>query len=59
MCKILEDLRNESIKEGVEKEKKRIVLSMLEDGSFTLEEISQISQLPLDEVKKLKAEREV
>ena len=59
MCKILEDLRNESEKRGEERRMKKTALCMLEDGRFTLEEIVKISGLPLDEVKRLQAEREV
>ncbi len=59
MCKILEDMRNESEKRGEERRMKKTALCMLEDGRFTLEEIVKISGLPLDGVKKLKAEREV
>ena len=59
MCKILEDLRNESEKRGEEREKKRTVRSMLQDGDLTLEKIAKISQLSLDEVKRLQAEWEM
>ena len=57
MCKAMEDMRNESLQEGVKegkKEEKRLtVLRMLEIGKYALEEISEIAGLPLDEVKKL------
>ena len=49
MCKIMEDMRIESLKEAA--------LRMLAAGKYALEEIASISGLSLDEVKKLKAER--
>ena len=49
MCKIMEDMRSESLKE--------VALRMLSAGKYALEEIANISGLSLDEVKKLKAEQ--
>ncbi|MBD5534298.1 MAG: hypothetical protein HDQ99_01255 [Lachnospiraceae bacterium] len=49
MCRIMEDMRTESLKE--------VALRMLAAGKYALEEIANISGLSLDEVKKLKAER--
>ena len=49
MCRIMEDMRNESLKE--------VALRMLSAGKYALEEIASISGLSLDEVKELKAER--
>ena len=49
MCKIMEDMRIESLKE--------VALRMLSAGKYALEEIANISGLSLDEVKKLKSER--
>ncbi|NBK94291.1 hypothetical protein D5278_20460 [bacterium 1XD21-13] len=51
MCKIMEDMRIESLKE--------VALRMLAAGKYALEEIASISGLSLDEVKKLKAERAI
>ncbi len=51
MCKIMEDMRSESLKE--------VALRMLSAGKYALEEIANISGLSLDEVKKLKVERAV
>ncbi len=51
MCQIMEDMRNESLKE--------VALRMLAAGKYTLEEIANISGLSLDEVKKLKTERTI
>lgn len=51
MCQIMEDMRTESLKE--------VALRMLTAGKYALEEIANISGLPLDEVKKLKAKQTV
>ena len=59
MCRLLEEMMKEAYKEGYEEEGKRIVLRMLEAGKYTLEEIIEISGLPLDEVKTLQAGQEI
>ena len=53
MCRAMEDMRNQTLKEGAINSAKR----MLADGILTLEKIAEYAGLPLDEVKKLKAER--
>lgn len=53
MCRIMEDMRNESLKEGIQEEKRMTVIRMLEDGMLTLEKIAEYAGLPLDEVKSL------
>ena len=55
MCRAMEDMRNESLREGMKEEKKLTVLRMLEAGKYALEEVVQISGLSLEEVKKLQA----
>lgn len=52
MCRIMENMRNESIQE----EKRMTVKRMLSDGILTLEKIAEYSGLSIDEVKKLKTE---
>ena len=59
MCRIMEDMRNEPLKEGIQEEKKMTVFRMLEAGKYLLEEIANISGLSLEEVNQLKAERNV
>ena len=49
MCKVMEEMRNESLRE--------VAKRMLADGMLTLEKIAEYAGLPLDEVKKLKEER--
>ena len=53
MCRAMEDMRNQTLKEGAINSAKR----MLADGILTLEKVAEYAGLPLDEVKKLKAER--
>ena len=53
MCRAMEDMRNQTLKEGAVNSAKR----MLADGILTLEKIAEYAGLPLDEVKKLKAKR--
>ena len=53
MCKAMEDMRNQTLKEGMVNVAKR----MLADGTLTMEKIAEYAGLSLDEVKKLKAEK--
>lgn len=55
MSKIIEDMRLQSYREGQEENKKETALRMLEVGKYSLDEISAISGLSLDEVKELSA----
>lgn len=55
MCRAMEDMRNQTLKEGAVNSAKR----MLEDGMLTLEKIAEYAGLSLEEVKKIKAERTI
>ncbi len=61
MCRIMEDMRMEALeegkREGMQEGLQQTALRMLESGKYLLEEISDISGLSLDEVKKLKTGR--
>ena len=57
MCKVMEDMRKESLQEGIKEGAINTAKRMLADGMLTLEKIAEYVGLPLDEVKKLKAER--
>lgn len=59
MCRIMEDMSNESLKEGIQEEKRMAVLRMLSDGMLTLEKIAEYAGIPLGEVEKLKTEETV
>lgn len=52
MCKAMEDMRNETLKEGM----RAVALRMLEAGKYALEEIATISGLTIEDVEVL-AER--
>ena len=56
MCKVMEDMRKESLQEGVKEGAINTAKRMLADGMLTLEKIAEYAGLPLDEVKKLKTE---
>ena len=51
MCKVMEDMRNQTLKEGM----RDVAFRMLQAGKYALEEIAEISGLSLEEVKKLQA----
>ena len=57
MCKAMEDMRNESLQEGIREGMKATARRMLAAGKYALEEIVNISGLSLEEVKQLKADR--
>ncbi|MEY8411648.1 PD-(D/E)XK nuclease family transposase [Lachnospiraceae bacterium 62-26] len=57
MCKVMEDMRKESLQEGIKEGAINTAKRMLTDGILTLEKIAEYAGLPLDEVKKMKAER--
>lgn len=57
MCKLLEDMREEALQQGLKEGLRSTALRMLQAGSYPLEEIAAISGLSLDEVKKLSADR--
>ncbi len=53
MCKLIEDMRREEREEATRTEKEKTALRMLTDGTFALEIIAKISELPIDDVRKL------
>ena len=53
MCKSMEDMRDQTWRESMVE----VVLRMLDAGTYNLNEITEISGLPLEEVKKLSASR--
>ena len=55
MCRAMEDMRNQTLKEGMI----NVAKKMLEDGSITLEKIAEFVELSVDEVKKIKAEKNI
>lgn len=67
MCKVLEDMRNASLQEGIQigrQEGKRenmlaTAKKMLSLGKYALDEIAQITGLSLNEVKTLQASQNI
>lgn len=61
MCKIMENMREESlkqgIKQGIKEGMKEAALRMLAAGKYAIEEIANISGLSPEEVSQLKAEQ--
>lgn len=52
MCKVMEDMRRETLKEAAVNAARR----MLSDGLLTVEKIAEYAGLPLEEVKEIKSE---
>ena len=63
MCKVLEDMRAESLKEGIEigieKGSKATALRMLKAKKYTLDEVAAMADLSLDEVKELSSKKTI
>ena len=57
MCKAIEDMRNQERRESMEETMRAVALRMLQAGKYALEEIAEISGLPLDEVKALSTDK--
>ena len=57
MCKIMEDLRNETRNETLKESAVNTAKRMIAAGKYVLEEIANISGLSLDEVKQLQADK--
>lgn len=53
----MEDMRNESLQEGIREGMKATARRMLAAGQYDLEEIVHISGLSLEEVEQLNADR--
>ncbi len=55
MCRAMEDMRNQTLKEGMISVAKK----MLEDGTITLEKIAEFVGLSVEEVRKLKTDQNI
>ena len=53
MCKVMEDMRNESAKTAVEKRNIEIASTLLKLGKLTIEEIAESAGLTIDRVWEL------
>ena len=52
MCRAMEDMRNQTLKEGMI----NVAKKMLEDGTLTLEKIAEFAGLSVEEIQKLKTD---
>ncbi len=63
MCKVMEDMRNQALKEGIRQGEKKgktdVAFRMLKKGCFSQKEIADISGLSLEEIQKLSNEDDV
>lgn len=57
MCKAMEDMRNESLREGIREGAVNTAKKMLADGILPIEKIAEYVGLSLEEVKKLQVEK--
>ena len=55
MCKAMEEMCNQAAAQAALEKAKTVVFRMLAAGKYTLEEIAEMTEIPLDEVKKLQA----
>ena len=55
MCKVMEDMRNQAATQAALERAKLVAHRILATGKFSLEEIANMTDLSLDEVKKLQA----
>lgn len=53
MCKVMEDMRNETAKKAAEQEKLSIAQSLIKMGKLSMEEIASSVQLSLEKVQEL------
>ena len=53
MCQTMEDMRNQAMREGA----KEVAYRMLAAGRYSLEEIAEMTEFTLDEVKTLQMEQ--
>ena len=53
MCKVMEDMRNETAKAAVEKRNVEVAKTLLKLGKLTIEEIASSAGLTIERVKEL------
>lgn len=59
MCKVMEDMRNEALQEGIKEGASAAAGRMLADGTMALEKIAEYTGLPMEEVEKLNKESRI
>ena len=59
MCKVIEDMRRQERQEGIEENMRAVALRMLQAGKYALDEISDMSGLPLRAYPKIRHLEEI
>ncbi len=59
MCKVMEDMREESLQEGKKESMISTARRMVLDGVLSFEKISEYVGLPIEEIKKLQSEKNI
>ena len=59
MCKVMEDMRNETAKKAAEQTKIEMAINMIKDGKLSLEQIAQYTMLAIERVTELAAPKTV
>ena len=57
-CKVIEDMLIETVRETRERTTNRIIWNMIEDGTFSLDEIAEGLKVPIEKVQELNRQRE-
>lgn len=55
MCKVMEDIRNQAATQAALEQVRTVVYRMPAAGKYSLEEITDMTEFSLDEIKKMKA----
>ncbi len=55
MCRAMEDMRNQALREGRREGAAAVAKKLLSDGTLSIEKISECAGLSLEEVRKLQA----
>ena len=57
MCKVLEDMRNETAREAAELKSIEIAKRLIAQGKLSLEDIADAADLPVEKVRELSEQR--
>ena len=55
MCRAMEDMRNQALREGRREGAAAVAKKLLSDGTLSIEKISECAGLSLEELRKLQA----
>ena len=57
MCKVLEDMRNETAREAAELKSIEIAKRLIAQGKLSLEDIADAADLPVEKVREISEQR--